>query len=207
MKKILSTALAVALFIGTAQAQTKDDHKGRHHGKHGEIMKELELNAEQKEKIKNIREAQKKELQSLKADDKTEADKAAKKEIHEKYKNQIDAVLTAEQKEKIKKEKKDGHSDRLEKGDRKEKGREYAKELNLSADQKAKTSALNHEFKIRMDAVRNNSSLSNEEKKIQIKGLTETHKTNLKAILTPEQAEKMKSLQEGKHKNNKKEIR
>lgn len=206
MKKILSTALAIVLFVGALQAQTTEGAKGRHHGKGGEMMKQLNLSAEQKAKLKTIHEAEKKEMQALKADGKTEGDKGARKDIHEKYKTQLETVLTEEQKTKLKDVRKEAKSEGFSKGDGREKGNQLARELNLSADQKTKVATLNSDFKTKMDAVRNNSSLGQDEKKAQVKSIAEAHKTNLKAILTPEQAAKMTSLTKGKHKKDRKEI-
>ncbi len=206
MKKILSTALAIVLFVGASQAQTTEESKGRHRQKGGEMMKELNLSAEQKAKLKTIHEAEKNEMQALKADGKTEADKAARKEIHEKYKTQLESVLTEEQKAKFKDGRKEGRGDKVNNGGRKEKGRELSQELNLNADQKTKVASLNSEFKTKMDAVRNNSTLSNEEKKAQIKSIAEAHRANLKAILTPEQAAKMTSVRKGRPKKDRKEM-
>ena len=57
MKRILTATLALALFIGTAQAQNKKD-SARHHGHKGaqtEMMaKELGLTDAQKERLKAI---------------------------------------------------------------------------------------------------------------------------------------------------------
>lgn len=206
MKRILSTALAIVLFMGASQAQITEKGKDRNHGKQGEMMKELNLSAEQKAKLKTIHEAEKKEMKALKADGKTEADKAAGKEIHEKYKIQLESVLTEEQKSKFKDARKEGKGEKFSKGDRKEKGRGFEQELNLSTSQKTKVASLNTEFKTKMDAVRDNSSLSKDEKKAQAKSIAEAHRTNLKAILTPEQADKMKSLHKGQHKKDRKEI-
>ncbi|MDB5205995.1 MAG: hypothetical protein JWR72_1070 [Flavisolibacter sp.] len=206
MKRILSTAFAILLFVGASQAQTSEGAKGRHGGKGGEMMKELNLSAEQKAKFQSIKEAEKKEMQALKADGKTDADRAARKDIHDKYKTQYQSVLTEEQKAKFKEAGKQGRGEKFSKGDRKEGGRDFAQELNLSADQKTKAASLNSEFKTKMDAVRNNSTLSNDEKKAQSKSIAEAHRTNLKAILTPEQAAKMTSLRKGKHKKDRKEI-
>ena len=200
MKKILSTALAIVLFVGASQAQKTEKNQDRHHGKQGEMMKELNLTAEQKAKLKTIHEAEKKEMQALKADGKSDADKDARKEIHEKYKTQLQSVLTEDQKAKMKEGRKEDRGERFGKADHKQNGREFGKELNLNEDQKSKVASLNNDFRTKMEAVRNNSSLSRDEKKAQIKNLAETHKTNLKAILTPEQAAKMKTLHKGDRK-------
>jgi Spy/CpxP family protein refolding chaperone len=170
------------------------------------MMKELNLSAEQKAKLKTIHEAEKKEMQTLKSGGNTEADKAARKDIHEKYKAQLELVLTDEQKAKLKEERKGSKGEKFSKSDRQPKGRDFAEELNLSTDQKTKVSTLNSEFKAKVNAVRNNSSLSNDDKKMQTKSLAEAHRNDLKTILTPEQAEKMKTLNKGKHKRDRKEI-
>lgn len=206
MKKILSTALAIVLFVGASQAQTTEESEGRHRQKGGEMMKELNLSAEQKAKLKTIHEAEKNEMQALKADGKTEADRAARKAIHEKYKTQLESVLTEEQKAKFKDGRKEGRSVKVNKGNRKENGRGPGQELNLNADQKTKVASLNSEFKTKMEAIRNNSSLSSEEKKAQTKSIAEAHRTNLKAILTPEQAGKITSVRKRHHKKDRKEI-
>lgn len=208
MKRILSTALAIVLFIGAAQAQETEGRKGRD-GKQGDMYKELSLTEDQKAKIKTIREAQKTEMKSLKADGKTEGNKEARKTLHEKYKAQIGAVLTTEQKAKLDQRKNDlkekgkaGKMDGIGKsrdGDRKGKMKEFGKELNLSTDQQAKAKSINEDFKTKMETLRSNSALSQEEKREQFKKLAESHKTNLKAVLTQEQIAKM----EEKRKNHK----
>lgn len=207
MKRILSTALAILLFVGASQAQSTAEGKGRHHGKGSEMAKELNLSAEQKAKLKSIHEAEKKDMQALKSDGRTEADRVARKEIHEKYRIQIESVLTAEQKAKFKEERKEFKDGRMDKADRKEDGREFGQELNLSADQKTKVASLNQEFKTKMNGVKSNTSLSADEKKAQMKNLAEAHRNSLKTILTPEQAGKMKSMNKDRHRNNKNEVK
>ena len=203
MKRILSTALAIVLFIGAAQAQDTTKHKGPHNGKRGDAMKELNLTEDQKAKIKSIREAQMAEMKALKADGKSEADKDARKALHDKYKAQMDAVLTADQKAKLDKQKEEwkekgkaGKADGFgkgQKGDRKDKMKEFGKELNLTADQQARVKSINEDFKAKMQTLRSNSTLSQDEKREQFKKLAESHKTNLKAVLTQEQIAKMEA--------------
>ena len=71
--------------------------------------------------------------------------------------------------------------------------KEFGKELNLSADQQAKVSSINSEFKTKMETLRSNSTLSQDEKREQFKKLAESHKTSLKAVLTQEQIAKMEA--------------
>lgn len=204
MKKILSGALALILFTGAAQAQTTDEAQGRHHGKEGGMMKDLNLTPDQQSKIKSIREAEKKEMQGLKTGGTTGADKASRKELHQKYQTQLQSVLTEEQKAKMQDRMKNGKEAMSAKGGKREK--EFGKDVNLTTDQKTKISSLNQDFKTKAQAIRNNSTLSAEEKKAQMKSLAQTHQTDMKAVLTPEQANKMKSLKKGKGNRDRNEI-
>ncbi len=197
MKRILSTALAIVLFVGASSAQITEKNTERHHGNQGEMMKDLNLSADQQARLKTIHEAERKEMQALKADGKSEAGKAARKEIHEKYRTQLESVLTPDQRSKFKEERKDSKGQGVGNGDRMGRGNQFPQELNLTADQKAKFSSLNQDFRTKMETVRNNSSLSASEKKRQIKNISEDHRTALKTILTPEQMEKMKTLHKG----------
>lgn len=214
MKRILSTALAIVLLVGVTQAQDVEKQKS-HPGKRGDMFKELNLTEDQKAKIKTIREAQKAEMKAMKADGKSEGSKEARKTLHEKYKSQIDAVFTPAQKEQLNKQReewkakaKTGKADGFRKGmkgGRKGKIKEFGKELNLSSDQQAKVKTVNEDFKKQMDALKNNSTLSKEEKREQFKKLAESHKTSLKSVLTQEQIakleEKRKTKSDRKSKN------
>ena len=72
MKRILIATLAIVLFAGAAQAQTKDT--ARHHQKHLQhkggghdmMAKQLNLTADQQAKLKSIREQEHKEMKALK---------------------------------------------------------------------------------------------------------------------------------------------
>lgn len=196
MKKILSTTLAIALFFGV---QAQDGGKEKTHGKHGDMFKELNLTADQQAKIKSIRDAEKTEMKGLKGD-KNEANKDARKQLHEKYKTQFDAVLTADQKAKLDVNRKQGRGEKSGRGDRKDGMREFGKNLDLSADQKTRISSINSEFKTKMGALKSNTALTQEQKKEQFKQLAESHKNSLKSVLTAEQASKMEKAKKN-HKN------
>lgn len=205
MKRIIVTALAVVLFTGASQAQKAD----RTHSKHGgHIARELNLTDEQKAKVKTLREAQKKEMQQLKANDKiTVAEwKAQRKALHEKHKSQFESVLTPAQKEEWN-SRKTGKNDR---GERKgagnrgkgfEAGREFGqqaafwkKELNLSADQETKLKGFLQAFKTKASDVRANNNLTQEQKKAQLKDLAQQYMNQGKAVLNAEQLKKLDDL-------------
>lgn len=197
MKRILSTALAIVLFVGASQAQTTEEGKG-HRGKRGEMMQELDLTADQKTKLKSIREAEKAEMKALKSDGKSDADRAARKQLHDKYQTQIDAVLTAEQKAKLKEERQETRGERG-KGERIGNRDGMVKDLNLTAEQKTKVADINSEFKTKMETLRSNSALSDADRRTQMKALAEEHHTRLKAVLTPEQISKMDEKRKGRN--------
>ena len=206
MKRILSTALAIVLFVGAVQAQKTED-KGRHHGERKEMaLQQLSLTEEQKVKLKNIREAQRKEIQELKKNDQITLKewKEKRKELQEKYQAQYRTVLTSEQMEELKK----GKDKRKEKGfdKRSDHFRNQAaffkKELNLSAEQETRLRNIFQEFRTKSQATRSNNNLTQEQKKEQVQSLAKQYMDQGKAVLTPEQLKKFEEMK-GKHKRGK----
>ncbi len=195
MKKILSTALAITLFAVASQAQTADVNNAHKHMHGGAMMKDLNLSAEQKAKIKSIREAEKSEMQSMKNGGNTDTDKEGRKALRQKYKTQFDAVLTDTQKAKWAEEKKEGRTEGMGKHDH----GSFGKELNLSSDQQSKLSSINSDFRTQMQAVKNNTTLSAEQKREQMKQAAKAHQASLQGLLTSEQLTQMQQ----EHKNRK----
>src|SRR6185436_13349627 len=64
-------------------------------------------------------------------------------------------------------------------------------DLNLSADQKARLQSIREDFKKQSADLKNNTSLSAEEKKNRRKVLHEQFRTQSAAVLTPAQKEQM----------------
>ena len=220
MKKIISTALAIVLFVGASQAQTTED-KGRHHKGHRQeqAMSQLNLSAEQKAKFQSIREAQKKEMQELKKSGNVTPEQ--RKALHEKYKAQYQAVLTPAQQEQFKKQREEWKEkgDKAKKGQKGEKGEKgqrfgkrggdfgkqqafFKKELNLTADQETKLKGIFQEFRTKSQAIRSNTSLSKEQQREQFRSLAHQYMEQGKSVLTPEQLKKFNDLK-GKRKNRK----
>jgi|GEM_PF-1099029 len=69
--------------------------------------------------------------------------------------------------------------------------------LNLTPEQTESVKGILEETKSSMDKVRQDSSLSMEEKKAKGRELQESSKSKIDAILTPEQKEKMASMPKG----------
>ena len=217
MKKILSTALAIVLFVGASQAQTTDNNDHQHKGHRQEMgMNNLNLTADQKAKLQAIREAQKSEMETLKKNGTVTAEQ--RKALHEKYRSQFQSVLTPAQQEQMQKQREewkdkaqDGKSfgkDGKAFGYRGDMGGQAAflkKELNLTANQEAKLKGIFEEFRTKAQSLRSNSSLSQEQRKEQMKSLMQQYMSQGKSVLTPEQAKKfdeMKSKRQNRRNSN-----
>ena len=212
MKKILSTALAIVLFVGASQAQTTESKDHPHRGHKQEMaMNNLNLTADQKAKLQAIRKEQKSEMQNLKKSGNLTPEQ--RKALHEKYRSQFAAVLTPAQQEQMKKQREEWKEKAKEgkgfgkegkgfgkKGNMGNQAAFFKKELNLTADQETKLKSIFGEFRTKAQALRSNSSLSQEQKKEQMKSLMQQYMTQGRAVLTPEQAKKFDELK-GKRMN------
>ena len=214
MKKIITGAFVLALSIGAAQAQTTSTDTGKDHKKEHKMRSfdKLNLTADQKAKMKSLHEEQKSEMEALKKNG--SVTKEQKMALHKKYQDQMQAILTADQKAqlaKIKEERKaagktadfkKGHrfkkaaadSTRMgRKGDFK-RGADFQKELNLTQDQKDKMAKIRTDFKSRFETLRNDNSLSKEDRQTKMRELMKAQQEQMKTVLTKEQVEKMQSL-------------
>lgn len=203
MKKLIAFTflLASAGFAATAQERRavktpRTEEKMRMHDK--KTMQELNLTEAQKAELKAQREASKVQLQAIKADASlTDAQKAEKaKALHQEQKAKMQALLTSEQKAKLEQSRKDAKERGKEMG---EKRKQAFKDLNLTSDQSAKLKAQREASKSKIDAIQSNSSLSDEQKKAQIKEVKAASKADMKNILTAEQMKKMQEMKKDRH--------
>ncbi len=212
MKKILLSLIAIATITFSVDAQTKrnkvekqnstekNDNAKMGHGKHDQKMNhhkmddKLNLTEAQKQQMKSINMDLKNRMQELKKNDNmTVKEFNAKKEaLMQERKQKTQALLTPEQKNQMKQFKKE-HSDKreIESGKRMEK---MQTNLGLSNDQVAKMKAQKEIYKSRTEAIKNNRSTSNEQKKEQLKALREERKNSFKSFLTPEQLQKLEAM-------------
>ena len=97
MKRIITSAFAIMLLIGAAQAQTTSpDKKQGHKKEHKMAFDNLNLSADQKARLKSVREDYKKQSADLKNNTQLSAEEKQKrrKELHEQFKAKTDAILT-----------------------------------------------------------------------------------------------------------------
>lgn len=206
MKKLLSAFVAIAFVSGVAVAQ--DVKKEKQQGRHGKEMalQQLNLTENQKQSLKTIREKQREELADLKKNDQmTVADRKAKrKELHEKYKQQYQGILTEAQKAELKNKKAQrGEKGRAGKGKAMQRGKSVAqqgaflkKELNLSADQEIKIKSIHQDFRKQSSSVRSDNTLSQDDKKAKMKLLATDYMSKAKAVLDAEQLKKFEAMQD-----------
>ncbi|RYD96010.1 MAG: hypothetical protein EOP50_07175, partial [Sphingobacteriales bacterium] len=174
MKRILTSALAIVLLAGAAQAQTAPaqgkEHRKGDRKEHRQEMAGLNLTADQKAKMKSIRERQKSEMDALRNQSLTEEQRRTQgRAIHEKYRAEMKAILTPEQQQKAEQFRQNhpegrgpggegapgargnrgGHG--AGKGDRMAK---MQQELNLTADQHQRIKSIQEQYRPQLEAVR-----------------------------------------------------
>ena len=87
------------------------------------------------------------------------------------------------------------NKERMERGG-KMGGQKMGDELNLTADQKEKMKKMHEDNKVKMDAISNDKSLSDEQKQAKMKELRMDQRKGMESILTDEQKAKMKKMRE-----------
>lgn len=203
MKKLMLPLLGLALFV-TANAQEIPERKGdhppmMHHMQRGGpdhrmAMKELNLTEAQKEQFKTEKEAFHKKMEELKKNENITVKewKAKRETLLKEHRNKMESVFTPEQKAKLEKLKKEGqarHEDMM-----KQRAQMMKTHLGLTDDQSARLEKSRQEMGDKMKAIRENKSLTEEQKRVQLKELGKKHQESLKSVLTEEQQQKMKEF-------------
>jgi len=79
--------------------------------------------------------------------------------------------------------------------------------LDLTADQQEKMKAMRAEFKIQAKAINDNSALTEDQKKEQLKALHVKNRQQMKAVLTPDQQQKVAEQRKNLRKQHKTEVK
>lgn len=207
MKRIVVGTLALMLGVASLQAQDKTDqtapkkefhkHGGKPgmRGKHDVDFKKLNLTSDQQVQLKKIREDFKSQMAELKKSEATITAKDYKEKrmaIAKQHQEQMQNLLTQEQKDKL-------ATMRSERGKKFNggpgRGMDRMKtELGLSDDQSAKIKSLQADTRTKIKGIRDNQSLSDDQKKQQVMAAMKEQRENMNKVLTPDQLKKMEDM-------------
>ena len=209
MKKYLIalTAFTAITFAATAQTKNPTDntsqqsHSQMHHKNHGMhqfhrhgMMGQLNLTDAQKQQARALNEDYNAKVKNLEKDDNiTLKDyRTQKAALENERKSKFQALLTPDQKNKIAQDKKE-RSEKMEMMAQKRMDKMKA-DLSLTDDQVAKIQDQRKSSIEQMKAIRENSSLSEEQKKEQFMDLRKSRKESLNSILTADQIKKREEM-------------
>lgn len=210
MKKYLIALMAFTAITFAATAQTKNStdntsqqpHTQMHHkseyGMHGfhhhGMMAKLNLTDAQKQQAKALNEDYNTRVKNLEKDDNiTLKDyRAQKAALENERKSKFQDILTSDQKNKIAQTKKE-RSEKMEMMAQK-RMEKMKTDLNLTDEQVAKIQDQNKNSIDQMKAIRENSSLSEDQKKEQLMDLRKSRKESLNSILTTDQLKKKEEM-------------
>jgi Spy/CpxP family protein refolding chaperone len=216
MKKYLIALSAFTVITITATAQIKRNstdttvqhHKMRMHYKEGNemhkfhhrnmMMSQLNLTDDQKQQAKSINDDYRNQLKDLgKNDNITLKDYRSKKaSLEQERKSKFQALLTSEQKTKMADAKKERNKKmKMMSQKRMEK---MKTDLNLTGDQVTKLQEQRKSSMEQMKAIKENSSLSEEQKKEQLMDLHKSMRESMNSILTADQLKKREELRKNK---------
>lgn len=200
MKKITLSLVVLAIAFA-AQAQEIPQRKSerphmmerkKHHA--GMDMKQLNLTEEQKATFKSQRESFHKQMEALQKNDNITVKEWRNKAetLRKEHKANTESILTTEQKAQLKKMKAEANEKQATMA--KKRGERMKTQLGLTDEQSAKIDSHRKEMGEKMKSIRENKSLSDEQKKEQMKSLMKTQKENMKSILTEDQLKKLKEM-------------
>lgn len=173
-----------------------------------EMMKDIDLTAEQKVAMQQLQEEMRKQMQALNSNESitVKEQRDRREALLKKHKEAIDKLLTPDQKKQL--------------ADKRAKARAKAGEMQaqhlakmadkmqLSTEQLAKVKASHTTVKTKMDAVLKNDKLSREERKASIDKIRAEHQQSMAGILNADQLKQWKELRQqgprpGMHKSGK----
>ena len=202
---ILLVATQVAVFAQEIPSRKDDGYKPQTREKIGDKKQfaNLNLTDDQKAKMKSINKDTREQMEAIQKDDQLSKEAAQDKmaAIRKDREEKIQAVLTDDQKAQLQKAKDNAAAKGADAG--KKHDARLQQQLNLSDDQRAKLAESRKANMEKIQAIRNDASLTDDQKKEQIKDLMKAQKANMKSVLTDEQREKMKEMKKDKMKGKK----
>jgi Spy/CpxP family protein refolding chaperone len=201
-KALIGMALAAFVVTGACAQDQSTDLTDRSKGRHRmDKMQQLNLSDDQKTEMKTINEDFKQQMTDLKkSEDKITVTewKSKMATIRKDHIEKMQKVLTDEQKASLKTMKHEHKADMKKHGARRLE--HMKKELNLTDDQVNALKKNHEEMGQKFKAVRDDKSLTEDQKKVELKKFKEQQHESLKSILTEEQLQKL-DQQKKQHKH------
>lgn len=209
MKKILVSVFAIAIISLSATAQEKTtqqasretmqkEHRkaGKHHRK--DMMKDMNLNQDQKNQLKANNQDYRTKVQSLNQEQNITVKEANERKaaLLKEHKAKNETVFTAEQKNKMAESKL--KQEAASKARSEKKLGAMKMKLGLSDDQVSKLKLQQEKNQAEMKAIRENEKIDQATKKQQMMVLKNRAKDQRNSILTPEQIKKMEESKNNK---------
>ena len=202
MKKLWIPLFAILAFTCTANAQEKMGKMGKkgHHRQHdkGMMAKQLNFTEDQKKQARTINEDFRKKMQELNKNENITVKEMRDRKavLHKEKKTKLDGLLTADQKTKLtqlKAEQKIKNDEQFAKKLNKMKGN-----LDLTETQVTKIKAQREITQSKMKAIRDNESLTREQRREKMIAIKVEAKDQHQKIFTPDQLKKMEELKKKK---------
>jgi hypothetical protein len=193
MKMVNILTFFFCAVIGVSSFAQEDEH-AKHKEQKEQLFKELGLTEEQQSKMEAMHKEMKTQMRSIKEDTSLDAEtrKAKIESMKEQHIASLGEFLSDEQIEKLTAHHEAMKAERKEKtpGEIANKKTERLKELlDLTAEQEEQVRTLNLKVALKVQAIKEDDSMSAEKKKAFIKGNMEDHKRVMDSILTAEQLE------------------
>jgi len=196
MKKFIVCTFVLAVAIQGIKAQEIPERTretiNRHHR---DGVNRLNLSEEQKAKFKSLNEDFRTQMEELKKkDDITVKEWRSRMEnLRKDHRDKISSLLTDDQKNQLKKSR---EARQLRQSDRRKEGFDRMRtRLNLTDDQAAKLKQSHSDMAEKIQSIRENQSLTDDQKKEQVKELKKKNQENLKTILSEDQLKRLHEKQ------------
>ena len=196
MKKFIVCTFVLAVAIQGIKAQEIPERTretiNRHHR---DGVNRLNLSEEQKAKFKSLNEDFRTQMEELKKkDDITVKEWRYRMEnLRKDHRDKISALLTDDQKNQLKKSR---EARQLRQSDRRKEGFDRMRtRLNLTDDQAAKLKQSHSDMAEKIQSIRENQSLTDDQKKEQVQELRKKNQENLKTILSEDQLKRLHEKQ------------
>ncbi len=193
---VLFTVAGVVASAQTTPASTQGTEapqgRGRFGGRHGFSRPNLNLTDDQKAKLKAAHDSERQQIQAIRNDNSLSvADKMAKiRSIRENSRQQFLSVLTTDQQQQL------HNLGKERRGFRGFRDAPFAG-LNLTDAQKNQLKTMQANTRTQIEAIRNDASLSTDQKQAKIRSLMQSNHQQLFTIFTPEQQQQLQNRRGG----------